>query len=100
MDLSKQLRSIIEWIDPDPDVLFERWTENGDEIKNASKLIVWPGQGCLFVYEGKLQTTFADEGLYDLQTSNIPFWTSVKHALYIFESRHKVGIYFFRKLLE
>ncbi len=96
MDLTKQLRSIIEWVNPDPDVLFERWTENGDEIKNASKLIVGPGQGCLFVYEGKLQTAFADEGLYDLQTSNIPFWTSIKHALYSFESRHKVGIYFFR----
>ncbi|MDZ4696442.1 MAG: SPFH domain-containing protein [Deltaproteobacteria bacterium] len=97
MDISKQLRSVIQWIDPDPDSLFERWTDNGDEIKNASQLIVGPGQGCLFVYEGKLQTAFLEEGSFDLRTGNVPFWTTIKHVLYSFESRHKVGIYFFRK---
>jgi membrane protease subunit (stomatin/prohibitin family) len=95
--LNKQLRSVIECINPDAETLFERWTENGDEIKNASKLIVGPGQGCLFVYEGKIEGTFADEGVYDLKTDNIPFWTTVKNALYKFESYHKVGIYYYRK---
>jgi membrane protease subunit (stomatin/prohibitin family) len=96
MDVRSQLRSVIEWSDPAPDVLFERWTQNGDEIKNASKLIVGPGQGCLFLYEGRLESTFAREGIYDLATDNVPFWTSIKNALYAFESHHKVGIYFFR----
>lgn len=95
--LNKQLRSVIEWSDPDPDLLFERWTDNGDEIRNASKLIVGPGQGCIFVYEGKVEAVFTEEGLYDLKTDNIPFWTNIKNALYKFESYHKAGIWFFRK---
>ncbi len=55
-----------------------------------------PGQGCLFLYEGRLESTFAREGIYDLTTDNVPFWTNIKNALYGFESHHKVGIYFFR----
>lgn len=94
---SKQLRSVIEWVDPDPEVLFERWTEEGDEIKNASKLIVGPGQGCIFVYEGKIEGVFTEEGLYDLKTANIPFWTNIKNVMYNFESYHKAAIFFFRK---
>ena len=92
-----QLRSVIDWADPSPDILFERWTDNGDEIKNVSKLIIGPGQGCIFVYEGKTATIFAEEGIYDLKTDNIPFWTNIKNVLYNFESHHKVGIYFFRR---
>ncbi|WP_106793660.1 SPFH domain-containing protein [Aquimarina sp. Aq78] len=92
-----QLRSVIEWQNPKPETLFEKWTENGDEIKNASKLIVGPGQGCLFVYEGKVEGVFEEEGLYDLKTGNIPFWTTIKNIMYTFESAHKVGIFFYRK---
>lgn len=95
--LKNQLRSVIEWTDPDPDLLFEQFTDRGDEIKNASKLIVGPGQGCIFVYEGRVEGVFDQEGLYDLKTDNIPFWTNIKNALYKFESFHKVGIWFFRK---
>lgn len=95
--LSGQLRSVIEWSDPAPDLLFERWTEAGDEIKNASKLIVGPGQGCIFVYEGKVEGVFTEEGLYNLETANVPFWTNIKNTLYKFESFHKAGLYFFRK---
>lgn len=94
---TKQLRSVIEWVDPHPDTLFERWTEDGDEIKNASKLIVGPGQGCIFVYEGRVEGCFTEEGIYDLKTANIPLWTTVKSFMYNFESVHKVGIFFFRK---
>ncbi|MHA7060027.1 SPFH domain-containing protein [Aquimarina sp. M1] len=94
---SNQLRSVIEWQNPKSDTLFEKWTQNGDEIKNASKLIVGPGQGCLFVYEGKVEGFFEEQGMYDLKTGNIPFWTTIKNIMYKFESAHKVGIYFYRK---
>jgi len=94
---NKQLRSVIEWVDPHPDILFERWTDDGDEIKNASKLIVGPGQGCIFVYEGRVEGTFTEEGIYDLKTANIPLWTTVRNLMYNFESYHKVGIFYFRK---
>jgi membrane protease subunit (stomatin/prohibitin family) len=91
-----QLRSVIEWKSPAPDMLFQRWTDNGDEIKNASKLIVGPGQGAIFVYEGKPQAIITDPGMTDLKTENIPFWTTITRFMQAFKSEHKVGIYFFR----
>ncbi len=95
--LSGQLRSVIEWTDPDPAVLFLKWTADGDEIKHASKLIVGPGLGCLFVYEGRVQGVYDKEGLVSLTTENIPFWTSVTKVLQKMESEHKVGIFYYRR---
>lgn len=96
MNLKEQLRSVIEWADPDPEMLFVRWTESGAELKNASKLIIGPGQGGIFVYEGKVEATIVDEGVVELATDNIPFWTTITKFMQNFESEHKVGIYFFR----
>ncbi|WP_031435088.1 SPFH domain-containing protein [Methylomarinum vadi] len=95
--IKRQLRSVIEWKNPQPDALLVQWTENGDEIKNASKLIVGPGQGCIFVYEGQVKSVIEEECLIDLKTANIPFWTTIKKFMQFFESEHKVGIYFYRK---
>ena len=94
--MSRQLRSVIQWDNPDPELLFWCWTENGDEIKNASKLIVGPGQGCVFVYEGRVEAVYVDEGLYELKTANIPFFTTLRKFMQNFRSEHKVGIYYFR----
>ena len=91
----KQLRTVIQWDDRGDDLFYE-WSGNGDEIKNASKLIVGPGQGCVFVYEGKVRTILDREGLYDLATDNIPFWTTVKKVLQSFESEHKTNFYFYK----
>lgn len=95
--VKRQLRSVIEWTNPKANELFYRWSENGDEIKNASTLIVGPGQGCIFVYEGKVQGVIQEEGLVTLSTANIPFWTTITKLMQAFESEHKVGIYFFKK---
>lgn len=95
--IKRELRSVIEWKSPDENELFYKWSDNGDEIKNASKLIVGPGQGCIFVYEGKVVSIFEDEGMIELETQNIPFWTTITKIMQSFESEHKVGIYFFRK---
>jgi len=95
--IKRQLRSVIEWKDPSADIILSQWTENGDEIKNASKLIVGPGQGCIFVYEGKVKSIIEEECLIDLKTANIPFWTTIKKFMQFFESEHKVGIYFYKK---
>ncbi|MEI6846841.1 MAG: SPFH domain-containing protein [Chlorobiaceae bacterium] len=94
--ITGQLRSVIEWKNPSLDILFQRWTDNGDEIKNASKLIVGPGQGAIFVYEGKPQAVITEPGITDLKTQNIPFWTTITKFMQAFKSEHKVGIYFFR----
>ncbi len=94
--LKRQLRSVIEWDNPAEDDLIYQWSSNGDEIKNASKLIVGPGQGCIFVYEGRIRGVMQRAGSYDLKTANIPFFTTLINLLQSFESEHKVGIYFFK----
>lgn len=94
--IKRQLRSVISWDDPDPNSLFYQWSDNGDELKNATKLIVGPGQGCIFVYEGEVKAMIVKEGITTLNTANIPFWTTLKKFMQFFESEHKVGIFFFR----
>lgn len=94
--MRQQLRSVIQWEGISDDQLFYRWTDNGDELKNASKLIVGPGQGCIFVYQGEVKAMHVKEGIVSLTTDNVPFWTTIKKFMQGFESEHKVGIYFFR----
>jgi len=94
--IGRQLRSVIEWKDPPADVLFERWSEHGDEIKNASKLIVGPGQGCIFVYEGQILEAYTTPGMVDLRTGNVPFVTTLTRLLQGFVSEHKVNLTFFK----
>lgn len=95
--IRRQLRTVIEWENPGEDELFRRWSEDGNEIKNASRLIANPGQGCIFVYEGRIRNVLDREGMIELATENIPFWTTLTRAMQSFESEHKTGIYFFRK---
>ncbi|MDH6308657.1 membrane protease subunit (stomatin/prohibitin family) [Dysgonomonas sp. PFB1-18] len=92
----EQLRSVIQWNEPQDWEIFRRVTDKGDELKNVSKLIVHPGQGCIFTYEGKVEGVFEEEGTYSLETENKPFFTTIKKVLYGFESEHKVGLWFFR----
>jgi membrane protease subunit (stomatin/prohibitin family) len=94
--VTRQLRSVVQWSDPDLGVLFECWSENGDEIKNASKLIVGPGQGCVFVYEGRVEAVYTEPGIYEIKTGNIPFLTTLVRFMQAFRSEHKVGLYYFR----
>ncbi len=94
--VKNQLRSVIEWKNPSTEAIFEIWSSGLDEIKNASKLILNPGQGCVFVYEGKIQAVYVTPGIVELATANIPFWTTVTKFMQGFVSEHKVGIYFFR----
>ncbi len=97
--IKRQLRSVIEWEKPSDNELFYRWSDNGDEIKNASTLIVGPGQGCIFVYQGHVVSVIETEGSISLLTDNIPFWTTITKVMQAFESEHKVGLYFFKKTM-
>ncbi len=95
-----QFRSVIKWDDPDPDYLLEKWSDDGDEIKNASKLIVGPGEGCLLVHEGRIEGLWEEEGLFKVNTGNIPFWTTLASLTQGGESEHKVSIWFFHKTMQ
>lgn len=93
---NKQLRSVIEWQNPSPEVLIWRWDGGTDEIKNASKLIINPGQAVIFVYEGQIRAIHDYPGLFELKTANIPFWTTISNIMQGFVSHHKANIYFVR----
>jgi membrane protease subunit (stomatin/prohibitin family) len=94
--IKRQLRSVIEWKDPAPDLLVWRWDGSGDELKNASKLLVNPGQAAIFVYQGKVQAVQREPGLTELSTANVPFWTTLTKILQAFESENKANVYFVR----
>ncbi|HMM61612.1 MAG TPA: SPFH domain-containing protein, partial [Candidatus Rifleibacterium sp.] len=65
---ANQTRSVIEWKDADPDLLIWRWDGASDELKNASKLIINPGQAAIFVYEGQIRAIHDYPGMFELKT--------------------------------
>jgi len=91
-----QLSQVIEWKDQQPDVLVYKFPSQSDELKNASKIIVAPGQGAILVYEGKVTDHLSDEGIFDLETDNHPFVTTLLKLRTNFESEHKLKVYFYR----
>ena len=98
MGIINQFRSIIQWEDPRANELFLKFTDKGDEIKNASKLVLQEGQGCILTYEGKVEDVISEAGMYDLKTDNKPFVTSIKKFLKLQDgSEHVMGIWFYRK---
>ena len=99
MDLNffkRQLASVIEWTNQTNNVLLFKYHSDNDEIKNASKLIIGPGQGAVLVYEGMVTETLTEPGIHNLETDNHPFITTMLRLRTAFESEHKLKIYFFR----
>ena len=92
----RQLRTVIEWKDQNASLLFHQLETTTDEIKNASKLIVAPGQGCIIVYDGKVMATLTEPDVYEMETANHPFITTLLNIAQRAESEHKMRFYFFR----
>lgn len=93
----KQFATVIEWTNQHPEYLFYKFPAPDGEIKNSSKLIVSPGQGCILVYEGKVADVLTEEGTYYLETDNHPFITTLQKLKQFGESEHKMRLYFYRK---
>lgn len=93
----RQIATVIEWQPQDQNVLIWRYRAATDEIKNASKLIISPGQGCVLVYEGRITDVIDEDGVYNIRTDNHPFITSLLKVAQLFESEHKMGLYYYRK---
>ena len=92
-----QLAEVIQWPDPQPGLLLWKFPSAHDEIKDASKLLVGPGQGVLLVYEGQVAAVLDAEGLYNINTDNQPFITTLLKLRTGFESEHKLHLYFYRR---
>ena len=91
-----QLSTVIQWADDDG-AFWYKYPSKHDEIINASKLIVAPGQGAVLVYEGEVVDVIEEAGSFNLKTDNHPFFTNLVRLRQGFESEHKLKIYFFRK---
>lgn len=87
-----QLLNVIEWNETRNDVLFWKW--HNEEIKKNSRLIIRPGQDAIFLYNGKIEGVFTDEGNYKLETDIIPFLSTLKGFKFGFKSGLKAEIVF------
>lgn len=87
---------VIRWENPHPDVLVYKWEHSLDEIKNNSTLIVDPGLAAIFVHDGKIEAIEKESGKWNLETGNIPFITSLKNFMRLFESPEKASVFFLK----
>lgn len=74
--LKNQFSSLVEWNESDEGVIFSRWP--GQEIKKGSRLIIRPGQDAVFLYNGRVEGIFEEDGDYDIESDILPFLTTLK----------------------
>lgn len=89
---SGQLANVVEWEEYRDDIIFWRW-ENG-EIKKGSRLIIRPGQDAIFLYNGKVEGVFTDEGSFDIESDIIPFLSTLKGFKFGFNSGIRAEVLF------
>ena len=56
--LKGELIDIVEWLDPSNNTLVHRFERYNNEIKYGAKLVVRPGQACVFVNMGQIADVF------------------------------------------
>ena len=90
--LSGQLSNVVEWEETSDDIIFYKW--NNAEIKKGSVLIIRPGQDAIFMYNGKIEGIFKDEGRYDIESKIIPFLSTLKGFRFGFKTGLKAEVLF------
>lgn len=88
----KQLANVIEWNEHRDDVIFWKW--NNDEIKKGSRLIIHSGQDAIFIYNGKIEGIFKDEGSFDVESQIVPFLSTLKGFKFGFNSGVRAEVLF------
>ncbi len=92
--LKGELVDIIEWLDDtNGQTLVWRFPRYQNEIKNGAKLTVRPGQGAVFVDQGRIADVF-ENGMYELTTANMPILSTLKGWKHGFNSPFKSEVYF------
>lgn len=89
---SNQFSNVIEWEEFRDDMLFWKW--DNKEIKKGSKLIVRMGQDAIFMYNGKIEGIFKDEGSIDIESQIIPFLSTLKGFKFGFNSGIRAEVLF------
>ena len=81
---SGQLANIVEWTEYRDDVIFWKW--HNAELKRDSRLIIRPGQDAVFMYNGRIEGVFRDEGNFEINSDIIPFLSTLKGYRFGFKS--------------
>lgn len=89
---SKQFANVVEWQEFRDDMLFYKWSN--DEIKKGSRLMIRPGQDAVFLYNGKIEGIFKDEGDYDIESQIIPFLSTLAGFKFGFNSGMRAEVLF------
>lgn len=92
--IKKQFIDVIQWPNPEPEVLMWRFPVQDEEIQNGGSLIVRDTQAAMFVDEGVTADVF-QAGTFKLTTQNLPVLTNLKNWSKLFESPFKSDVYFF-----
>ncbi len=87
-----QFANVVEWEEYRDDVIFWKWTNR--EIKKGSKLIIRAGQDAIFMYNGKIEGIFKDEGSFDIESQIIPFLSTLKGFKFGFNSGVRAEVLF------
>jgi membrane protease subunit (stomatin/prohibitin family) len=89
---SNQFSNVVEWEEYRDDVIFWKWSN--DEIKKGSKLIIRQGQDAIFMFNGKVEGVFKDEGSFDMESEIIPFLSTLKGFKFGFNSGMRAEVLF------
>lgn len=89
---SRELSNVVEWKEANEEVLFWKWSNA--EIKKGSVLIIRPGQDAIFMYNGRVEGIFTDEGQFDIESQIIPFLSTLKGFKFGFNSGIRAEVLF------
>lgn len=87
-----QMADVVEWREFREDMIFYKWRQS--EIKKGSRLIIRPGQDAIFLYNGRIEGVFTDEGDYDIESDIIPFLSTLKGFKFGFNSGMRAEVLF------
>lgn len=90
--LKNQFSSVIEWNENGAGVLFYKF--QNQEIKKGSRLIIRPGQDAIFLYNGKVEGIFQEDGDYDIESDILPFLTTLKSFKFGFNTPLRAEVLF------
>ena len=90
--IKNQLANVVEWAEMDDDAIFYKWSN--DEIKKGSRLIIRPAQDAIFLYQGRVEGVFTEEGQYDIESQIIPFLSTLAGFKFGFNSGIRAEVLF------
>ena len=92
--INKQFIDVIQWTEPEDDILAFRYPMEDMEIQNGASLTVRESQLAALVNEGRMADVLGP-GTHTLSTRNLPLLTDLMNWDKLFESPFKSDVYFF-----